>query len=115
MRKECRLRKRTEFARVYKSGRSLAGKHLVVYELMSEGRGLRIGVSAGKKLGNAVTRNRVKRVIREAARSLLGDIEQGYDLVIIGRAGAKQAKMQEVRADLAKVLKRLGRLVSTDA
>ncbi len=110
MRRGCRLRKRDDFSLVYKMGRSIAGKYVVVYELQSEQhQGVRIGVSAGKKLGNAVVRNRIKRIVREAARELLPSIQQGLDLIIIGRAGAKHVKMQEVRADLARVMKRFRR------
>ncbi len=114
MRRHYRLRKPRDFARVYDGGVSTASRLVVVYALPNQRDGARIGVAAGKKLGNAVKRNRIKRVIRAALHELLPRVKPGYDLIVIGRAAAGSTKTFQVRADLERVLNRL-KLLGSDA
>ena len=66
-RKRRRLSRSGEFDRVYREGRSHASRHLVVYAFpRSDDEPARLGVSVGRKLGGAVERNRVKRMLRDA-------------------------------------------------
>ncbi len=106
MQKRFRLRKRTEFSRVYGTGRSAAGRVLVLYVLPSEGE-LRIGFSAGKKLGNAVVRNRAKRRLKEVVRKNLRQLAQGHFYVLIARSGAVKASLLEMEREFISVAKRL--------
>ena len=112
MRRNYRLRKPRDFARVYNGGVSTASRLVVIYALPAQRDGVRIGVAAGKKLGNAVKRNRIKRVIRSALHELLPRFKPGFDLIVIGRAAVGTAKTGQVKADLEKVLGRLKLLVS---
>ena len=107
LRRQYRLRKPRDFAKVYSKGVSTASRLVVVYALPSQGDCVRVGVAAGKKLGNAVVRNRIKRIIRAALREIRPNIKLGFDLVVIGRAGAANAKTQEMKRDLHKVCRRL--------
>ena len=66
----------------------------------------RLGFAAGKKLGCAAVRNRVKRLLREAARLEQGRIPQGVTLLLVGRAAAAKAKSPEVQADFVNLLRR---------
>ena len=83
-----RLSRSAEFDRVYREGRSHANRYLVVYsfprgdESDSEPR---LGVSVGRKVGGAVERNRVKRVLREAFWAVADDLPDGHDFVIVAR------------------------------
>jgi ribonuclease P protein component len=89
-----RLSRSEDFARVYRAGRSVANKYLVLYCFERPGDqagdgddgGPRVGFSVSKRLGTAVDRNRVKRVLREAYRGHVGALRENVDIVLIARA-----------------------------
>ena len=66
----------------------------------------RVGVTASRKVGGAVARNRSKRVLREAARSLTDRFGAGWDVVLVARAATVSAKESQVEAALASLLKK---------
>ncbi len=104
MRREQRLRKSRDFALVRREGRSWPGRLLV---LVARPNGLdlaRFGFSVSKRVGNAVTRNRVKRRLREAAR--LSDVSPGWDILLIARAGADGANYHELERSMTNLFKR---------
>ena len=88
-----RLSRSDDFARVYRTGRSVANKYLVLYyfERLEAGpadaaAGPRVGFSVSRRLGTAVDRNRIKRVLREALRAQAQSLRGNMDLVLIARA-----------------------------
>ena len=88
-RKRRRLSRSGEFDRVYREGSSHANRYLVLYSFPRRddgGEEVRLGVSAGRKVGGAVERNRVKRALREAFWGLEEELPRAHDFVLVARA-----------------------------
>lgn len=103
MEKRYRLQKNRAFQYVYRRGRSVACKNLVM--LHAKGRGMQVGFSVSKKVGNAVTRNLVKRRLRECFRPYLGDMKKGL-YVIVARPAAAEATFKELQRDTRYLLRK---------
>src|SRR5512136_1348538 len=102
-----RLRPRGEFERVRQNGRSWPHRYfvLIVQPRAAEREGPpRIGVAAGKRLGDAVLRNRIKRKIRAAVWQVYPNIINGIDLIVIARAPIGAASISNIATALAEVL-----------
>ena len=100
------LKKNHEFARVYKKAKSFANKHLVLYVIQNGKPYNQLGISISKKLGKAVSRNRVRRLIKEQYRLRQETLAQGFNLVIIVRPAAKDTTFREIGKELDFLLKK---------
>jgi ribonuclease P protein component len=105
-----RLTRPIDFKRVRRSGKSYAHPLVVLYVMKSEAAGVRVGVSAGLAVGNAVKRNRAKRLLRAATNELLPQITVGSDLLLIARSPLPASDLQQTRAALSILLERAGLL-----
>ncbi|MEH7503398.1 ribonuclease P protein component [Neobacillus drentensis] len=106
MKKELRIKKNKEFQAAFQQGHSFANRQFVVYSLKKEGQDyFRIGLSVSKKIGNAVTRNRIKRYVRQSVFELNDQLAPGNDYVIIARKPAAEMDFFEVKKSLTHVLK----------
>ncbi len=83
----------------------MVSPYAVVYALKNRHSDIRLGITAGKKIGNAVSRNRAKRVISAAFRQLLPQIPRGYDYIIVARTRILTVKSTVVADSLLKLLK----------
>jgi ribonuclease P protein component len=113
-----RLSRSAEFERVYRHGRSCATRHFVLYVFDSRtGGASRLGLSVSRKVGGAVERNHVKRVLREAFAALAGQVGDGHDLVVVARPGAAELAERDglagVQEALAELLAKAGLTAST--
>jgi ribonuclease P protein component len=121
MRRAHRLRRAADFQRVRAGRRSWGHPLLVLYVAPNGGQTTRLGISVGRRVGNAVVRNRVKRRVREAVRHRYADLAPGHDLVFIARAPAATAEwpaLRDAAEDLlrrARVLPAAGRAPVADA
>jgi ribonuclease P protein component len=112
-----RLRKHSEFARAQREGRRVGTRHftlLVAAQADAPARPSRLGLVVARKVGNAVRRNRVKRLCRECFRTCPNLVPPGIDLVVIARPGADALKLDDVRAEWLSV-ERLLRKRATEA
>ena len=100
-----------DFRRVYAKGKSFVSPSVIVYVLKNRTGTLRIGITTSKKIGNAVARNRARRVIREAFRSLEQNVKSGYDLVFVARTKTPFIKSTKMEKDLTARLKEAGILL----
>jgi ribonuclease P protein component len=105
-----RLTRSTDFKRVRRSGKSYAHPLVVLYVLKSDLKGVRVGVSAGLGVGNAVKRNRAKRLLRAAMNDLLPQTTPGSDLLLIARFPLPESNLQLTRAAVSNLLERAGLL-----
>ena len=105
-----RLTRSTDFKRVRRAGKSYAHPLVVLYTLESEEPIVRVGVSAGLPVGDAVRRNRAKRLLRAAMNELLPRTAPGSDLLLIARSPLPESNLQQTREALAGLLERAGLL-----
>jgi ribonuclease P protein component len=104
-----RLSRSAEFDRVYREGRSHASRHLVLYAFPREEgeEEARLGVSVGRKVGGAVERNRVKRLLREAFWALGEDLPDGHDFVVVARPDAGELARKDGEQGIERALREL--------
>ncbi len=98
--KSARLRRNKSFQAVYRSGKSYANRQLVLYVLPQRSNERRVGFAAGKRLGSAVVRNRMKRLLREAYRREQHRLVGGVDLILVGRQALINESLPAVTAAL---------------
>ena len=105
-----RLTRSNDFKRVRYSGKSYAHPLVVLFVLACEAEGVRVGLAAGRTVGNAVRRNRAKRLIRAAMQNLYPKIIPGFDLVLIARQSLPSATLTQTQEALFTLLSRAGLL-----
>lgn len=113
MQKKYRLRNRSDFQKVYRFGKSMANRQFAVYYWKrddGEPGPFRLGISVSKKIGNAVVRNRLRRLIKEIVRLHSDSIKQNYDFIIIVRKGALDLDFHGLKKSIAHVLRKSGLL-----
>ena len=113
MRRQLRLRNRADFSRVYRNGKSFANSQFVVYwSNQSNAKPFRVGISASKKIGNAVVRNRMRRLVKEIVRQMEQQIAINADIILIVRKPAVNMTYHELQSSIQHVFRKAGLLES---
>lgn len=104
------LKKNYEFRRLYQKGKSLAAPSLVVYFRKNGGKENRLGITVSNKIGNAVTRNRIRRRMREIYRLNEARFLLGIDVVVVARVKSAAAEYSELEKEFLRACASLGLL-----
>lgn len=97
-----------DFKYLYRRGKSVAAGYLVLYYMKTRDTENTLGITVTKKLGCAVVRNRVRRLIKECYRLREHELAAGYKMVIVARNRAAQADFYNIRGDMGYLLKKSG-------
>jgi ribonuclease P protein component len=104
---EKRLRRRSDFERVFRRGRRLDGPYFLLIVLANGGRADRLGVTVSRKVGNATRRNRARRLVRESFRRREEGPGPTLDLVLVVKKGIVGLTREEVDRELGDRLRRV--------
>ncbi|MBW1604987.1 ribonuclease P protein component [Lactobacillus sp. Sy-1] len=114
MRKSYRVKKEADFQTVFENHNSVANRMFVIYQMAKPSQPhFRVGISVGKKIGNAVHRNWVKRRVRQSLLELKPWLRSDIDFLVIARPHASGQSMKAIKYNLIHVLK-LANLLSPD-
>jgi ribonuclease P protein component len=111
MRRPDVIRNKKDFDRLYKKGKSVGGKYLVVFQVKNGLDYSRHAFLASKKVGNSVKRNRARRLLRESFRNQESRIRQGYDILFIARNTIDGVKCGDVEHSMTAALRKSGLLI----
>lgn len=108
MNKNETIKKNRDFRRLYNKGKYFVSANIITYVIKNKLSRTRIGITTSKKTGNAVKRNRARRVIRAAFFCLKSFVEPSFDIIFVSRQKTSEVKMQDVLKDMKYHLKKLG-------
>ena len=102
------IKENRDFRRIYTRGKSYVSPVVVTYVLKNRSQNVRVGITTGKKTGNAVKRNRSRRIIREAFRQAAPQVREGFDFVLVARGRTPFVKSTDIYRVLMRHLKDAG-------
>jgi ribonuclease P protein component len=111
--RECRIRRSADFARIYKRRRSASDGRIVLYGCENGFSFCRLGLSVSSRVGNAVVRNRWKRLLREGFRLRRQAMPPGIDFVVVARAGC-QPELDWIADALVRLAGKVAKRLAAD-
>lgn len=97
-----------DFRRIYSRGKSFVAPTLVTYVMKNKYKNVRVGITTSKKTGNAVKRNRSRRIIRAAFYEISDSVKDGYDIIFVARAKTPFVKSTDITKVALEQLKKAG-------
>ena len=107
MEKTIPLKRNYEFLRAYRKGRFFVGRYMVLYLLKNRLKINRLGITASKKVGNSVKRNRLRRLIKESYRKYEALLEEGFDIVFIARCSENTPGYWDIKKEMGFLFRKL--------
>lgn len=114
LKKEYRLKKRYQFNYTYRAGQTVSSSHLLICFAKSKNRYIKIGLSVTKKVGKAVVRNHIKRLIHANLAPLIPSLKKDYNLIVIARPNITTIGFKEIGAELTYCVKKAGLFINED-
>ncbi len=108
MNRKYRLKSTTDFKRVRRDGKSYAHPLVILVVCPNDLSTIRFGIQAGKSVGNAVRRNRAKRMLRSAIQKYLPALRSGWDTIFIARSPLNEADWTAIHTAVSELLSRAG-------
>lgn len=106
MKKTYRIKKNAEFQEIFKKGKSVANRQFVVYSFKRvDQENFKFGLSVSKKVGNSVTRNQIKRYLRQTLLELSDQIHKDVEFIIIARKPAATMNFADIKSSMIHVLR----------
>lgn len=102
------LRRKSDFSSIYKKGKSIGDKYVVIFYRRNGFNYNRLAFLASKKVGNAINRNRARRLMKESVRTMDKELNNGYDYIFIARNTIKNTKCADVKKSIEAAIKRAG-------
>ncbi len=97
-----------EFTRIYRRGKYISGRYVVLHYISRPGQINRIGVTTSKSIGGSVQRNRMRRLLRESYRLNEESLRKGYDIILLGRGGVPRITYSQVNKEVLHAMKKAG-------
>lgn len=107
--KESRVLKRGEFREIYETGRKFQARYFTAFVRAREGGQSRLGITATRRVGNSVSRNRTRRLLREVFRKHQQLVPSGIDIVVNVKTALVEAAYQDLEGDFIAFLARAGK------
>ena len=104
--KQFRLKKKYQFNYVYRVGKSVGAKLMVLYYCPSKNVNVKVGISVSKKIGHAVVRNRTKRRIREAIFPHLTKLNPNFNVIVVAKSAIVDASFDAIKNELSYLIKK---------
>ena len=105
-RPQYRIQSTLEFKKIQRTGKKIRANQLLAIVLKQNGQA-RIGITVSKKVGNAVVRNRIKRLLREISRHEYSNIEAGWQIILIAHPSAALASFAELQKNVQLILTKI--------
>lgn len=104
--KELRINRAQQYNFIYKNGRRIIGKFMILFVSRNPLQEIRAGAVTSKRIGNAVVRNRAKRQIREVIRKNWTGLPKGYDLVVVARHSIKGVAFEQIESEFLRLIRK---------
>lgn len=105
LQKKFRMKNNTQFDYIFKKGQILKNSKLLIFYSKNKSKFSKFGIVVSKKIGNSVTRNRVKRLIRECIKSSINNFNMHYNYIFVARQGIEALNFHQINEVLIKLIK----------